>query len=166
MKPIWIVLISVIVSGALVGGSAYYIEKTKANAQKDDLNSQITTLQKQVKDLQTKSTASTSATTSTATTAATSTAAATDYLTTLKTFCDGQHGSENELKRYYYLENTDGKFGDCTIGQINGGAGFHLFSKIIDNQWTAIWHGNGFISQALVDQYKIPAEIAPLDMIQ
>ena len=167
MKHFWKVFIAVFVSIIVAGGGVWYYESTVAKAQKDDLNSQIALLQSQVKDLQTKTTASTAAKTVPATNSqSSSTTTPTDYLATLKTFCDDQSESGSEVKRYYYLENTDGKFGDCVIGQISGGAGGNLFTKLIDNQWTKIWSGNGFISQATVDQYKIPIEIAPKNMIQ
>jgi len=51
MKPIWIMLITIILTGAVIGGGVYYWQNKKITNVKNDLNSQITTLQKQVTDL-------------------------------------------------------------------------------------------------------------------
>ena len=51
VSAFWKVLIAVVASAVIAGVGTYYLVSIQANAQKDDLNSQITTLQKQVDDL-------------------------------------------------------------------------------------------------------------------
>ena len=50
MKPIWVVLITVIVTGGLVGSGTYYYLNNKATKDKDALQSQINDLNKKVAD--------------------------------------------------------------------------------------------------------------------
>jgi len=74
MKPIWIVVISVILTGAVIGGGVYYYQNKKLVDAKKDLNNQITVLQTQVNNLKASSsttTATPSTSTATPTTAAT-----------------------------------------------------------------------------------------------
>ncbi|MCX6812801.1 MAG: hypothetical protein NTW79_04290 [Candidatus Berkelbacteria bacterium] len=46
MKTFWIVLITVIITGGIVGGSMYYYLNSKSNKQKTDLQAQIDNLNK------------------------------------------------------------------------------------------------------------------------
>lgn len=77
MKPIWIVVISVIVAGAIIGGGIYYYQNKKLADAKKDLNSQITTLQTQVNNLK----ASNSTTTATPSNSTTTTDETADWKT-------------------------------------------------------------------------------------
>ncbi|MFA7253331.1 MAG: PsbP-related protein [Patescibacteria group bacterium] len=46
MKPIWLVVISVLVTGGLVGGGTYYLVNTRASSDKDAMKVQIDELSK------------------------------------------------------------------------------------------------------------------------
>jgi len=88
MKPIWIVVISVIVAGAIIGGGVYYYQNKKLADAKKDLNNQITALQTQVNNLKTSS----STTTATPSTSTTTTPVATDETAGWKTYNDSVFG--------------------------------------------------------------------------
>lgn len=70
-------------------------------------------------------------------------------------------GKDEELGLLVYVENSNGKFADCGIGQKNGPGGFHLFLKKINNVWTKIWSGNGDPTEQDIEKYKIPRQIYP-----
>jgi len=53
MKPIWIILISVIVTGGLVSGGTYYFVNSKADRDKENLQAQINDLSKKYENAQT-----------------------------------------------------------------------------------------------------------------
>jgi len=67
MKNIWIIALSVVLTGAIIGGGTYYFVNSKAEKDKKELNRQISTLQKQVSDLESQPTTTTTAPTTTST---------------------------------------------------------------------------------------------------
>lgn len=84
MKRIWIVFLTVLITGVIVGGGVYYYEKQKIDSNKSDLQRQIDVLNTKISD-QTKTIAdlNTAATTETVTP---TTATATDTSTAWKTY--------------------------------------------------------------------------------
>jgi hypothetical protein len=78
-------------------------------------------------------------------------AATTNELTALRTFCqDSQYIT--------YVENPNGKFGNCAITSNEGGGGMKI-AKLVNSTWTTIYEGNGAFDDNLCTQYKIPKSI-------
>lgn len=50
MKNIWIIIVTVILTGLIVGGGTYYFVNSEAEKDKKELNKQITNLQKQISE--------------------------------------------------------------------------------------------------------------------
>ncbi|MCX6812607.1 MAG: hypothetical protein NTW79_03225 [Candidatus Berkelbacteria bacterium] len=67
MKPVWIIVISVVITAGIIGGGTYYFLNKKTINDKDALQSQITDLNKKLTDAQTTASSTTSTTTPTTT---------------------------------------------------------------------------------------------------
>lgn len=150
----WIVLISIIVTAVIVGGVVYYWQYSQAKKDKDSLNSQISSLQSQINNLENPLFAGSSS----GDNSQSQTSASTNYLASLKTFCENNVMTAGDsVGDRCVLNNSDGIFGRCDFG-IQGGGGYLLIAKIIDNQWVKLLEGNGLPDnyQQIVDQNKIP----------
>lgn len=66
MKPVWMIVISVVVTAGIIGGGTYYFLNAKATKDKDALQSQITDLNKKLTDAQTTTSTTTTTTDPTA----------------------------------------------------------------------------------------------------
>ncbi|MCX6812602.1 MAG: PsbP-related protein [Candidatus Berkelbacteria bacterium] len=93
MKPVWMIVISVVITAGVIGGGTYYLVNSKATKDKDNLQSQITDLNKKVADAeQSLATAqSATATTTPTTTPTTSTATTTDPTAEWKTYTNATY---------------------------------------------------------------------------
>lgn len=85
MKPIWTILITVLVTGGLVGGGTYYYLNDKATKDKNTLQSQINDLNKKVADAEKSLADAEAAATATTTTA-------TDETANWKTYTNDKYG--------------------------------------------------------------------------
>lgn len=86
MKSFWVILITVVLSGAVVGGGVYYYEGLQAKTQKDDLNSQITALQARQSALEKQIADAAATTTTTPTTTGVDTSGWNTYTNSTSTF--------------------------------------------------------------------------------
>lgn len=113
MKTIWVVLLTVIITGGLVGGGTYYYENQKLNSNKSELQTQIDTLGAKVSE-QTK----TISDLNTAATATSNVTATTDPTATWKTYSDTTVGYSIKYPTDY--RSTDVKSTVVTLGPSAG----------------------------------------------
>jgi len=150
MKKTWIVVITIIITGLIVGGLTYYFINRSAQSDKKSLETQIEELQNQVEQSQINNQES----------SATEEESIND-LEKAKALCEADIQTGESLFTVNYIENDDGKFVDCSIGQTSGPAGHHLFGKLLGNSWTEVWSGNGEVEQSTIDKYNIPHQFIP-----
>jgi hypothetical protein len=89
MKPIWTIVISFVATAGIVGGGTYYLVNSKATKDKNNLQTQITDLNKKMADTE-KSLADAQSTTMP--TATTTTSSATDETESWKTYSNTAYG--------------------------------------------------------------------------
>lgn len=77
-------------------------------------------------------------------------------LDTLKEHC--QSNTSLTVSSVQYIEDTNGKFGNCSMTSNQGGGGI-LIAVHEDEAWKTIYEGNGVFEESLCAQYKVPSAI-------
>ena len=150
------IVILIIVIAAIAGGAVWYYMNNKNQTAKKASDKTASTLNASISDLNKQlATAKASKTTTTTTT---TTQANTNYVASLKTFCLGTN-SNNEVGTIQYVENTNGRYGNCVVSQKGEPSGGMLISTYLSGKWTKIWEGNGVMAASNCTQYKIPKSI-------
>jgi nitrogen fixation-related uncharacterized protein len=130
------------------------------NAQLTTKSNKITSLQSNVKSLETQVAAKTTTTTTNSSQQATN---ATGMFESFVDFCgtDGSSVSYATLTdRAYSGGGSGGYFGSCSIaekGTLTGGG--LLFARYINNAWQRIYFGNGMADDSVCTQYQVPHEL-------
>lgn len=126
MKNIWLIIITIVLTSAVVGGGTYYFVNSKAEKDKKELNSQISDLNNKISAAQTALDQTTTPTTSTGTTATTDETAnwktytndtynySIKYDTGWTVAADQGKGSEPNRLSWVELQNK-ATFGDASI---------------------------------------------------
>jgi outer membrane murein-binding lipoprotein Lpp len=156
MKPIWIVVISVVLSAVVVGGGVYAYTNNKANQEKDDLTARISSLNDQIDTLNaTVSSLQSASSTSSST-------AATDETVDWKTYSSSDYGYVIKYPTSYYTKGPKvqqypgetgaqdliiSNFAEMGVQDILTGETIHLDVAIGDNT-------ESLSLDAVLDQYK------------
>jgi cytoskeletal protein RodZ len=148
-----LIAVAILVAIIAGGGMWYYMNYRLQNNKKDN-SSQVSQLQASITSLNSQlATAKNSKTTTT-----TTTQTSTNEITALKTFCLGTDPN-NEVGPIQYVENSNGKYGNCVVSQKNEPGGGMIISTYLNSQWTKIWEGNGIMEASDCTKYKIPTTI-------
>ena len=150
-----LIAVAILVAIIAGGGTWYYMNYRLQNNEKDN-SSQVSQLQASITTLNSQLAAA--KTTTTTTTKTTTQTAASDLIGSLKTFCQASE-TNITVSPITYVENTNGKYGNCGISPNDGTGGGMLVAVLQNNNWVKVWEGNGILSQALCTQYKIPTKI-------
>ena len=161
-KPIILSVVFILLLGVSTGGVWYWQNSEKTKQQQENQNKVSTletaksNLEKDKAELEKKveETEKTTMSSSQGTTTASQ-----GEIDQIKVVCIV--GKDEVLNPLVYVENDNGKFADCGIGQKNGPGGGHVFLKKINNAWTKIWEGNGDPTEQDIEKYKIPHQIYP-----
>lgn len=101
---------------------------------------------------------STTPTPATSPTPSATTSSTKNELDKLRDFCANAHAN-TVVGTVQYIENSNGKYGYCVIGDANQESGGMMISFYQNGEWTKIFEGNGIMDQNLCTQYKIPTAI-------
>ncbi len=147
-----------VVSGLSSGGAVWYSmsqqnnsDKTALNAQIDEKNKSITTLESELATLGSAQPASNLSDTNTS-----SSVSAPNDLELMKAACASDASGIN---RFAYANTHSGTFGTCSLSQ-----SYNIVKKINGN-WTKVFEGNGTVDEATIDKYQIPQYIYPKQLV-
>jgi len=127
------IILAIILTIVIVGGSVYYYLNQANQIEIDNLEAQIDQLGQEQKEEKVS-----------------------EY-EAAKIYCEGRAKSNAEVDNIVFVENDDGYFVECGISA--GVGGFTSIGKKIDDSWQKVWEGNGELLESIVRKYDLPHSI-------